>query len=82
MNNNIDDPCEVCECEQGEKEDCENYIDYPEDNNCCLVSIYKHDELTLEQVAERMDLTYEGVRYIQQKALEKLDNKFDIDSLN
>jgi len=75
----------VCKCDECDKEDCRNYIDYDEDEDCVLVSIHKHDNLTLEQVGDRLDLSAERIRQIQNKAIEKIkriskkSRKYEID---
>ena len=54
-------------------EDCRMWIDYPEENNCCLISIEeKGKSLTLYEVADRMDMNYLTVRQIEKKAIEKV----------
>jgi len=54
-------------------EDCRMWIDYPEDNNCCLVSIDdKGKGLTLYEVSDRLGLHYLKVRQVEIKAKEKI----------
>ena len=61
--------------------DCRMWIDYEQDNNCCLVSIEEKGKdgsdkgLTLHEVAERLDINYLKVRQIEINALRKLSNK-------
>ena len=62
-------------------EDCRMWMDYEEDNNCCLISIEEKGKggsdkgLTLHEVAERLDINYLKVRQIEINALRKLSNK-------
>jgi hypothetical protein len=61
--------CYLNGCDQ---EGCRHHIDYPEDNNCCLVSIEKHGSLSLREVAERLGISYVRVKQIEDAALKKL----------
>lgn len=56
------------------KETCKFWIDYPEDDNCCLVSIEKNKgkPLTLEQVGLRLNYTPARIKQIQDEAVEKM----------
>ena len=54
------------------KKECRNWIDYKEDLNCCLVSIDKHGQMTLMQVAERLGVSHVRIKQIQDKVLIKL----------
>lgn len=68
---------EVCHCLRNNscQKKCRNYIEYPNDNNCCLVSIEKNGELTLEEVGERLGISFVRVHQIEQKAMKKLLKK-------
>ena len=57
-------PC----CIQG----CRNWIDYKEDLNCCLISVEKHGQMTLMEVAKRLGVSHVRIKQIQDKALIKL----------
>ena len=61
------------------KKDCRNWIDYKEDLNCCLVSIEKHGQLTLMEVAKRLGVSHVRIKQIQDKALIKLKKTSKID---
>jgi DNA-directed RNA polymerase sigma subunit (sigma70/sigma32) len=63
---NDDSPCK-------EKE-CRKWIDYEEDNNCCLISIRNNggERLTLMETGKRIGLSFVRIRQIEQRALEKL----------
>ena len=58
--------------------ECRNWIDYDEDKNCCLVSIDKHGQMTLMQVAERLSVSHVRIKQIQDKALIKLKKNNEI----
>lgn len=54
---------------------CRKHIDYPDDLNCCLVAIQKNpkDEMSLREVAQRMQLSYVRIKQIEDEALRKLN---------
>ena len=52
--------------------DCRLWIDYPDEKNCTLVSIYINGNMTLRQVAERSGISFARVKQIESKALEKI----------
>tara|TARA_R100000808_G_C2116537_1_gene128982 strand:- start:243 stop:476 length:234 start_codon:yes stop_codon:yes gene_type:complete len=52
--------------------ECRKWINYEKDLNCCLVSIEKHGNLTLAQVAERLGVSHVRIKQIQDKALERI----------
>ena len=52
--------------------DCRVWIEYEEDLNCCLVSIKKHGAMTLDKVAERLNLSLVRIKQIQDSTLQKL----------
>ena len=53
---------------------CRKWIDYEEDKNCCLISIYNNDgkHLTLHEVGKRIGLSFVRIRQIEQQAIKKL----------
>ena len=61
------DPCSQTECRK--------WIDYDKDLNCCLISIEKHGNLTLVQVAERLGVSHVRIKQIQDKVLERIRRK-------
>jgi hypothetical protein len=69
---------EIC-CD---KKSCSKWINFEEDLNCCLISVSKHGNLTLVQVAERLGISHVRVKQIQDKALEKLKRNEDIHDLD
>jgi hypothetical protein len=62
-----DSPC----CEKN----CRHWIEYHEDNNCCLISVDKHGRLTLREVAERLGVSYVRIKQIQDKAISKISKE-------
>jgi len=61
------------------KQECRNWINYKEDLNCCLVSVEKHGQLTLMEVAKRLGVSHVRIKQIQDKALIKLKKTSKID---
>lgn len=54
-------------------QDCRNWVDYEEDNNCALISIDKNDKMTLRDVAKRLKCSFVRVKQIEEEALEKMN---------
>lgn len=55
--------------------DCKNWIEYADEYNCALVSIYEHGPMTLRQIAERLHLSFARIKQIETKALTKIRKK-------
>jgi hypothetical protein len=53
-------------------QDCRMWIDYEDEFNCSLISIYENGTLTLRQVGERLGISFARVKQIEQKALLKM----------
>lgn len=53
-------------------EDCRVWIDYEKDLNCCLLSIKKHGDLTLDETAKRLNLSIVRIKQLQDRAIQKL----------
>tara|TARA_R100001163_G_C5001414_1_gene150417 strand:+ start:513 stop:761 length:249 start_codon:yes stop_codon:yes gene_type:complete len=54
------------------KSDCRHHIDFPEEYNCVLVTVFQNGNLTLRQTAERLGISFARVKQIEKKALLKL----------
>ena len=52
--------------------DCRVWIDYEKDLNCCLLSIKKHGDLTLDETAKRLKLSIVRIKQLQDRAIQKL----------
>jgi len=63
------------------QKDCRSWIKYKDDFNCSLLSIKKHGNLTLEEVAHRLDLSIVRIKQIQDKALQKLQKNRHLKAL-
>ena len=55
--------------------DCRMWIDYEEEHNCALISIYEKGSLTLRQVGERLGISFARVKQIEEKALLKMKRR-------
>ena len=55
--------------------DCRMWIEYEEDLNCTLITVDKHNSLTLREVAEREKLSFVRIQQIEKSALKKLQKK-------
>jgi len=72
------DPKKICKClrEGGCQKECRQHIDYPEDDNCVLVAVEKHGDMTLREIGERMGITHVRVMQIENVALEKVKKRY------
>ena len=61
-------------------QDCRHWIEYQEEYNCSLVSIYENGPMTLRQIAERLHLSFARIKQIETKALLKIKKKAFIDN--
>ena len=52
--------------------ECRHWIRYPEDHNCCLVSIYENGPMTLREIGDRLGISFARVKQIQTEALRKI----------
>ena len=52
--------------------ECRLWIDYKNDLNCTLISIYENGPMTLRQIAERSGISFARVKQIETKALIKI----------
>ena len=74
MKNGLKKCSQICldnkkECDQNE---CRMFIDYPEEYNCCLISIYENGAMTLRQIGERIGVSFARIKQIETKALKKM----------
>ncbi len=64
------------ECMQKKKNckesECRMWIDYPEEYNCALISIYENGCMTLREIGERLHISFARVKQIETKALNKI----------
>ena len=55
-----------------EEAGCRLWVDYKEDFNCCLVSIYENGNMTLRQIGDRLGISFARVKQIETEALRKI----------
>ena len=55
--------------------ECRLWIDYPDEYNCTLISVYEQGSMTLREVAERLGISFARVKQIETRALEKLKKR-------
>jgi len=58
----------------GEKS-CRAWINYKKDFNCSNVAIARNGNMTLAEIAKRLNLSIVRIKQIQDKALQKLQKK-------
>jgi DNA-directed RNA polymerase sigma subunit (sigma70/sigma32) len=51
------------------------WIDHKEDLNCCLIAVEKNGRMTLNEVGERLKISYVRVKQIEKATLVKLRKK-------
>ena len=57
------------------KEECRYWINYPEDNNCSLISIYRNGPMTLNEVSKRIGVSLVRISQIEKQAISKLKKR-------
>ena len=55
--------------------ECRYNIDYEDEFNCSLISIYKNGPMSLREIAKREGLSFARIKQIQDKALIKLQKR-------
>jgi hypothetical protein len=56
-------------CHNGQ---CKYWIQYEDEFNCCLVSIYENGQMTLRQIGDRLGISFARVKQIETEALKKI----------
>ncbi len=63
-------------CVDSQKEcpekECRMWIDFPEEYNCCLISIQQNGCMTLREIGERLQISFARVKQIESDALKKI----------
>ena len=54
---------------------CRYHIDYEDEFNCSMISIYENGSLSLREIAKREGLSFARIKQIQDKALIKLQKR-------
>ena len=52
--------------------DCKYWINYEKDYNCTLIAVDKHGQMTLREVADRLNISFVRVKQLQDRAVKKL----------
>lgn len=50
------------------------WIDYEDDYNCVLITVFNHGPLTLREISLRVGVTFARIKQIETKALKKIKN--------
>ena len=53
------------------KKECRLWIDFPIEQNCCLISIHENGNMTLRQIGERIGVSFARIKQIETEALIK-----------
>tara|TARA_B100000212_G_C27278844_1_gene492151 strand:+ start:308 stop:571 length:264 start_codon:yes stop_codon:yes gene_type:complete len=56
------------------KSECKYFIEYEDEYNCTLVSIYENGRMTLREIGDRLGISFARVKQIEAKALQKIKN--------
>ncbi len=52
--------------------ECRLWINYPEEQNCCLISIHQNGNMTLREVGDRIGVSFARIKQIESEALKKM----------
>ena len=55
-----------------ENTDCRHWIEYEDENNCTLVSVYENGPMTLREIGLRLGISFARVKQIESAALAKI----------
>ena len=55
-------------------QECRLWIDFKNEYNCTLISIYENGPMTLREIAERSGISFARVKQIETKAIAKIKN--------
>ena len=61
-----------------DKTECRMFIDYEQDNNCSLVTIYHNGPMTLDEVSKRLKISLVRVSQIEKEAMKKLSKRIKL----
>jgi len=62
--------------------ECRHHIEFEDEYNCTLVSIYENGPMTLRQVGDRIGVSFARIKQIEEKALKKIKHSDLISFLN
>lgn len=52
--------------------ECRMWINYPDEQNCCLISIYQNGTMTLREIGERIGVSFARIKQIETQAISKM----------
>jgi hypothetical protein len=52
--------------------ECRMWIDFPDEYNCCLISVHENGCMTLREIGERLHISFARVKQIESDALKKI----------
>jgi len=61
--------------------ECRYWIEYSRDNNCVFESVYQNGNMTLRQVADRLNISFVRVKQIQDDTIKKIGHLFNKESI-
>lgn len=61
-----------------DKQSCRMWIDYEEDQNCSLISIYTNGPMTLSEISKRLKVSLVRISQIEKSAILKLSKRIKI----
>ena len=57
------------------EQDCRLWIDYKNELNCTLISVYENGPMTLVQIGERLGISFVRVAQIEKAAMNKMKKR-------
>jgi len=51
---------------------CKYWINYKKDYNCTLIAVDRNGQMTLREIAERLNISFVRVKQLQDRAIKKL----------
>jgi DNA-directed RNA polymerase specialized sigma subunit len=52
--------------------DCRHWIEYEDEKNCSLISVYENGPMTLREIGLRLGISFARVKQIESAALKKI----------
>ncbi len=52
--------------------ECRHWIEYEDEKNCCLISVYENGPMTLRDIGARLGISFARVKQIESAALKKI----------
>lgn len=58
--------------------ECRSWINYEEDLNCTLITVEKNDNMTLRDVAKRLNCSFVRVKQLEESAIDKMNIRMGV----